>query len=78
MVIIYKKWKKYNEILLTKTKMDLNIPKTTNHPPSRQSSLEVLVYKCLTISSFSLRIHIVHLYLHCRKKASTIQHGYSK
>ena len=26
MVIVYKKWKKYNEIQLTKNKMDLNIP----------------------------------------------------
>ena len=35
MVIFYKKWKKYNEIQLTKNKMDLNIRKMTNHPPSR-------------------------------------------
>ena len=34
MVIFYKKWKKYNEIQLTKNKMDLNIQKMTNHPPS--------------------------------------------
>ena len=34
MVIFYKKWKKYNEIQLTKNKMDLNIRKLTNHPPS--------------------------------------------
>ena len=34
MVIFYKKWKKYNEIQLTKSKMDLNIRKMTNHPPS--------------------------------------------
>ena len=34
MVIFYKKWKKYNEIHLTKNKMDLNIRKMTNHPPS--------------------------------------------
>ena len=27
MVIFYKKWKKYNEIQLTKNKMDLNIKK---------------------------------------------------
>ena len=33
-VIFYKKWKKYNEIQLTKSKMDLNIRKMTNHPPS--------------------------------------------
>ena len=34
MVIFYKKWKKYNEIQLTKNKMDLNIRKMTNPPPS--------------------------------------------
>ena len=34
MVIFYKKWKKYNEIQLAKNKMDLNIRKMTNHPPS--------------------------------------------
>ena len=34
MVIFNKKWKKYNEIQLTKNKMDLNIRKMTNHPPS--------------------------------------------
>ena len=34
MVIFYKKWKKYNEIQLTKNKMDLNIRKMTTHPPS--------------------------------------------
>ena len=37
MVIFYKKMKKYNEIQLTKNKMDLNIRKMTNHPPSPQS-----------------------------------------
>ena len=39
MVIFYKKWKKYNEIQLTKSKMDLNIRKMTNHPPSPVLSL---------------------------------------
>ena len=34
MVIFYKKGKKYNEIQLTKSKMDLNIRKMTNHPPT--------------------------------------------
>ena len=34
MVIFYKKWKKDNEFQLTKNKMDLNIRKMTNHPPS--------------------------------------------
>ena len=34
MVIFYKKWKKHNEIQLTKNKMDLNIRKMINNPPS--------------------------------------------
>ena len=34
MVTFYKKLKKYNEIQLTKNKMNLNIRKMTNHPPS--------------------------------------------
>ena len=34
MVLFYKKWKKYNEIQLTKNKMDLNNPIIKNHPPS--------------------------------------------
>ena len=34
MGIFYKKWKKYNGIQLTKSKMDINIRKMANHPPS--------------------------------------------
>ena len=34
MVIVYIKWKKHNEIQLTKNKRDLNNRKITNHPPS--------------------------------------------
>ena len=34
MVIFYIIWKKYNEIQLTKSKMDRNIRRMTNHPPS--------------------------------------------
>ena len=34
MVTYYKKWKKYNEVKLTKNKMDLNNRKMKNHPPS--------------------------------------------
>ena len=34
MVIFYKKWKKYNEIQLTKNKMGINDRKIINHPPS--------------------------------------------
>ena len=33
-VKFYKKWKKYNEIQLTKNKMDLNNRKMINHPSS--------------------------------------------
>ena len=58
MVIFCKKWKKYNEIQLTKNKMDLNIRKMTNHPPS-----PAIVHK---LNSFlnkrlhTLLQHIVH------------------
>ena len=38
-LVFYMKWKKYNEIQLTK-KMDLNIRKMTNHPPSPDSKNE--------------------------------------
>ena len=31
-------WKKYNEIQLTKNKMDLNNQKMKNHPPSPEQS----------------------------------------
>ena len=34
MVIFHKKWRMYNEIKLTKNKMDLNNRKMTNHSPS--------------------------------------------
>ena len=34
MVLFYKIWKKYNEIQLTRNKMNLNNRKITNHPPS--------------------------------------------
>ena len=37
MVIVYKKWKKYTEIKLTKNKMDLNNLKMKNHLPSPMS-----------------------------------------
>ena len=33
-VLFYKKCEKHNEIQLTKIKIDLNIRKMTNHPPS--------------------------------------------
>ena len=41
MVIFYEEWKKYNEIQLTKNKMDLNIRKITNHPPSPVIAVKV-------------------------------------
>ena len=42
MVLFYKKWKKYNEIQLTKNKMALNNRKLTNHPPSPMCFIKLL------------------------------------
>ena len=39
MVVFYKKWKKYNEIQLTKNKTPLNIRKMTNHLMDTKTSL---------------------------------------
>ena len=41
MIIFYKKWKKYDEIKLTKNKMDLNNQKMANHPPSPNHSSKI-------------------------------------
>ena len=43
MVIFYKKWKKYNEIQLTKNKMDLNIRKMINDPHSPGKNNIILI-----------------------------------
>ena len=49
MVIFYKKWKKYNEIQLTKNKMDLNIRKMTNPPsPGMAIGNQKLVHECFS------------------------------
>ena len=40
MLVLYKRWKKYNEIQLTK-KMDLNNRKMTNNPPSPEGNNEI-------------------------------------
>ena len=45
MVIFYKKWKKCNEIQLTKDKMDLNNRKMTNHLPSHGQQINSGIYK---------------------------------
>ena len=55
MLIFYKKWKKYNEIQLTKNKMGLNIRKMTNHPPSPEPNSKPL----LTPIS-DLHLHTIH------------------
>ena len=44
MVIFYKKWKKYNEIQLTKNKMDLNNRKVTNHPPYPEELINLFLH----------------------------------
>ena len=49
MVIFYKKWKKYNEIQLTRNKMDLNNRKMTKHPPFPRvinRELETILHIC--------------------------------
>ena len=61
MVIFYKKWKKYNEIQLTKNKMDLNIRNMTNHPPS--PVLFVLVPAvCININNRKIMTHHTNIH----------------
>ena len=47
MAIFYKKWKKYNEIQLTKNKMDLNIRNMTNHPQMIYTNFLYIFNECL-------------------------------
>ena len=49
MVIFNKKWKKYNEIQLTKNIMDLNIRKMTNHPPSPDRAVAVSEFRAVAL-----------------------------
>ena len=49
MVKFYKKWKKYNEIQLTKNKIDLNNRKMTNHPPSQDRFINCINYNTVVI-----------------------------
>ena len=55
MVLFYKKWKKYNKIQLTKNKMDLNIRKMTNHPPSSGYSLKTINSHTLCLMALKIR-----------------------
>ena len=55
MVIFYKKWKKYNEFQLTKNKMDLNIRKMTNHPPSPASQVTPITSVSRVVSGARFR-----------------------
>ena len=50
MVIFNKKWKKYNEIQFIKNKMDLNIQKMTNHPPSPAHEIIIIWVKTYVVS----------------------------
>ena len=54
MSIFYKKWKKDNEIQLTKNKMGLNIRKMTNYPPSP----EIIVYKHKKLEAQKTKIQL--------------------
>ena len=49
-VIFYKKWKKYNEIKLTKNKIDLNIRKMPNHPTPPVNNTKIFRKYCSQIS----------------------------
>ena len=62
MVIFYKKWKKYNEIQLTKNKMDFNNQKMTNHPPSPIGEPEDEWYFIYCDQSFSAENNRKHNY----------------
>ena len=48
MLVLYKGWKKYNEFQLTKNKIDLNIRKITNHPPSPENYLRHITTNTLS------------------------------
>ena len=49
MVIFYMKWKKYNEIQLTKNKIDLNNRKLTNHPSSPDKCSHIVTFISLIL-----------------------------
>ena len=59
MVIFYKKWKKYNEFQLTKNKMDLNIRKMTNHPPSPEQIFKVVYFEINIYTHFK-KFHAIY------------------
>ena len=63
MVIFYNKWKKYNETQLAKkNKMDLNIRKMTNHPPSPETvNISSNKFVMLTHNNQIFRIIIIQL-----------------
>ena len=58
MVIFYKKWKKYNEIKLTKNKMDLNIRKITNETSPEIYFNFVLVLGSVVKTNRSCAVHL--------------------
>ena len=53
MVIFYKKWKKYNEIQLTKNKIDKNNRIMKNHPASKGNNEHIF-----TLNEIGKNIHI--------------------
>ena len=52
-------WKKYNEIQLTKNKMDLNNRKITNHPSHFDSNKSCSLDGGKIIFETSTQIHII-------------------
>ena len=58
MLIFYKKWKKYNELQLTESKMDLNIRKMTNHPPS-PATINIFCMYNITCINFDITYYLL-------------------
>ena len=73
MTIFYKKWKNYNEIQLKKNKMDLNIRKMTNHPPSPviwHQTQQICMY-CNTLHNNGCQGNCCQLWLTSKQKQIT-------
>ena len=58
MVLFYKIWKKYEEIRLTKNKIDLNNRKMINRPPSPRNTYRFTEYNYNFKFSVSLKSNV--------------------
>ena len=79
MSVLYKRWKKHNETQLTKNKMDLNIRKMTNHPPSPSMAQKNKLPFSMAIGNDELKHECFPKLLRSLEVFSqTLAHGYSK